>query len=597
MILTSSNEITIKDAINHIDENKFVLPAIQREYVWSIDQIEELFDSIMSRYPISSFLMWKVSKTVLLDPRFKFYKFLNKFHQENNVHNDELRTEGKSELIAILDGQQRLTSIFIGLKGSYATKIKHKRVGLDKNYPEKRLYLNLLYIKPEDSKTNYEFKFLTKDDAGPNKSAYWFEISKILDVSSGMVSKYFRENLKESISTIVGPDEDTFDRVIELLTQLHDVVHKEKVIPIVVRNDESIDDVLEIFVRCNSGGTKLNHSDLLLSMATAEWKNRDARRDFIGLVSDLNKKGQKFNFSKDFVLKTFLCICSKDIRFEVKNFNSNVLAKMEDQFESIRKSIFSAVDLLVEFGYNSENLSSLNAVIPIVLYLHKNQIDSSFIKSEKFFKNKENIRVWLARSLINQVFSGQSDTIISALTKAIDDSQKDFPVAAIEKTLIDHKKSIVITDEDIDLFMDYEYGEKRTYSLLTLLYAHLNHSVSNYDEDHIFPKSKFKDKLLADLKLDNVQLDYFKSEFNKISNIQLLETDLNKRKLDADYDDWLSKTYKTDSALASYKTAHFIPDLDNYSIDQFMKFNEERKKILKEKLRTLLIADREARDS
>ncbi|APB97888.1 DUF262 domain-containing protein [Polynucleobacter asymbioticus] len=593
MLLTSNNEITIKEAIDKIDENKFVLPAIQREYVWTTDQIEGLFDSIMSEYPISSFLMWEVSKTVLSDPRFKFYKFLNKFHQENNIHNDELRTEGKDALIAILDGQQRLTSMFIGLKGSYATKIKHKRVGLDRNYPEKRLFLNLAYEKPEDSKINYEFKFLTKDEAALNKNGFWFEISQILDIATEKdLRNFFKEKIKNSLNNFGITDEEDVELKREILTRLLNVVHREKVISMVVRRDKSIDDVLEIFVRCNSGGTKLNHSDLLLSMATAEWKIRDARKDFIGLITDLNKFGQKFNFNKDFALKTFLCICSPDIRFEVKNFNSKVLSEMENQFEAIKLSIQTAVDLLVDFGYNSENLSSLNAVIPIVLFIHHKKLDRQSIKLDKFRVDKAKIKVWLAKSLINQAFSGQSDTIISALRAEINKSIDGFPLDGIERALTEHKKSIAITLDDIDLFMEYEYGEKRTHNLLTILYPDLNFSTSNYDEDHIFPKSKFRDRELNACNLSPEQLEYFKSEFNKVSNIQMLESTLNKSKLDQDFSDWVTKTFDSEGLLSSYKNTHLIPNLHSYDFTNFMAFNEARKQLIKDRLSKLLIVQK-----
>lgn len=71
--------ITIYEAINNIDNNLYLLPAIQREFVWSHEKIEWLFDSIMRDYPISSFLFWRVEGKTKDD--YKFYQFLKDYKQ------------------------------------------------------------------------------------------------------------------------------------------------------------------------------------------------------------------------------------------------------------------------------------------------------------------------------------------------------------------------------------------------------------------------------------------------------------------------------------------------------------------------------------
>jgi len=80
--------ITIKSAIDHIRRQHYVLPSIQREFVWSTDQIETLFDSLMRDYPISTFLFWKVDKNKTKD--FQFYEFLRFYHEKDNRHNRKL---------------------------------------------------------------------------------------------------------------------------------------------------------------------------------------------------------------------------------------------------------------------------------------------------------------------------------------------------------------------------------------------------------------------------------------------------------------------------------------------------------------------------
>src|SRR5690606_25391549 len=153
--------ITIKDAIKSIQDQEFILPAIQREFVWNTYQIELLFDSIMRDYPISTFLFWKV-KAENID-KFKFYRFLPYYHERDKKHNDPAELSGDKDRFAILDGQQRLTSLYLGLKGSYAYRLSYHRKSSDYAYPPRKLYINLLK-ESEDAEMLYDFRFLTDEE-------------------------------------------------------------------------------------------------------------------------------------------------------------------------------------------------------------------------------------------------------------------------------------------------------------------------------------------------------------------------------------------------------------------------------------------------
>ena len=113
--------ISIATAIEDIVNNRLLLPAIQREFIWTNTQIEWLFDSIMRHYPISSFLFWRVEGDT--KHQYKYYSFLQHFRERYQTHNDEFDTNGVNDFMAVLDGQQRLASLYIGLKGSYAHKL------------------------------------------------------------------------------------------------------------------------------------------------------------------------------------------------------------------------------------------------------------------------------------------------------------------------------------------------------------------------------------------------------------------------------------------------------------------------------------------
>ena len=168
---------TIKSILEDISINKYLLPSIQREFVWSTSQIEKLFDSLMRDYPISSFLFWEVRGDGVQN--YKFYEFLREYH-EIKSHNQIANTVGKDEIIAILDGQQRLTSIYIGLTGTYAYKLPRKRYDNPNAYPKRKLYVNLL-AKADDEEKEYDFKFLTDEEAKfRDNNTYWFLVGDIL---------------------------------------------------------------------------------------------------------------------------------------------------------------------------------------------------------------------------------------------------------------------------------------------------------------------------------------------------------------------------------------------------------------------------------
>jgi len=158
--------ITIRETIEKIHKKEFLLPAIQREFVWSTEQIERLFDSLLRGYPISSFLFWEVERE--RSTTFKFYEFIRDYHQRDSFHNQMADVSGEEGVTAILDGQQRLTSLYIGLRGSYAYKLPWKRKQNDNAYPTRRLHLNL--TQPAmDSDLEFDFQFLTSEEAGNAK--------------------------------------------------------------------------------------------------------------------------------------------------------------------------------------------------------------------------------------------------------------------------------------------------------------------------------------------------------------------------------------------------------------------------------------------
>ena len=185
--------LTIADVVKDISANKYVLPSIQREFVWSTSQIEKLFDSVMQDYPFGAFLFWELFKEQ--NTLYDFYSFLQNYHEKTARHNPKVNLTGNDNVMAVLDGQQRLTSIYIGLKGTYAYKMPFKQWKDNSAFPERKLYLNIVE-QAKDETDKYEFSFLTADEVKNDTDHYWFEVGKILDMTElGDVMNYLMQNI------------------------------------------------------------------------------------------------------------------------------------------------------------------------------------------------------------------------------------------------------------------------------------------------------------------------------------------------------------------------------------------------------------------
>ena len=347
--------LTIAEVVNDIHRKKYLLPAIQREFVCDTNQIERLFDSLMRDYPISSFLFWGVEKEKVND--FEFYEFLRQYHERKQVHNPKASVSGEEGVTAVLDGQQRLTSIYIALKGTYAYKIPRKRWDNDQAYPERKLHLNILSPSTNEGR-EFDFEFLTADEANENnETTFWFPVPNILDLKElEDISNFLIEN---GIFSEYPKEIASFAN--KALSKLYKVIHIDPSISYFLEKSQQLDKVLNIFIRINSGGTILSYSDLLLSIATAQWEEKDAREEITKFVDEINNVRSGFKFNKDFVLKSCLILSDfSDIAFKVDNFNKSNMMIIESNWEKIAKAIRLAVELVASFGYSRETLMSNN---------------------------------------------------------------------------------------------------------------------------------------------------------------------------------------------------------------------------------------------
>lgn len=574
--------LTIREAVDSVDKKKYLLPAIQREFVWSTNQIEKLFDSLMREYPIGMFLFWHVERARISN--FQFYEFIRNYHEKDQTHNPKANISGIDDIVAILDGQQRLTALYIGLKGTYSYKLPRKRWDSSDAFPKRKLYINLL-ASAEDTDMEYDFKFLTEGEARiRSESQYWFMVGEILNMKEKYeVNEYL---IEKGLSSLDDKEKAKFAN--KTLFRLHNIIHERECINLYLEKGEQLDKVLNIFIRVNSGGTQLSYSDLLLSIATAQWKDKDAREEITSFLNIINNIGEGFVFDKDFVLKSCLVLSDiSEIAFKVDNFNKENMYKIESKWDAIAKSLNIAIELVSSWGYNYQNLTSANAIIPVAYYLQKKGNPENFILSQVYKDDREKIKKWFMASLLKRAFSGQPDNILRPIRSIIQEKFDNFPIDDIYSKFKGTNKALIFTDDDIENLLYSKYGQPHTFSVLLALYPTLDLR-NRFHQDHIFPKSLFKGSILKKKGIESEYHELFLDNCNCIGNLQLLEGLPNQEKQDKDFKKWVEATFLDTLEKEEYFKKHFIPKNISLELEDFVDFFEKRNKLISDMLKNIL---------
>ena len=565
-----------------IQEGRLYLPAIQRKFVWAHNQIERLFDSIMRDYPIGTFLFWIV-KPERFD-EYAFYQFIKDYHELNNWKN---KTAGKphlsEELIGVLDGQQRLNSMYVALQGTYAYKLPRRHRTNPSAYPVRQFYLNV--FKPEeeleDDDVMYEFKFLTEAESKiANEKVCWYPIRNLLTCSEAADVTDIWDDFKEERLNQVHVDKETSRRARNILTNLWQRMTRTPLINYFPVESQRLDEVLDIFVRVNSAGKPLSKTDLLFSTIVAHWEEgRDKIEEFL---EDINHRGNGFNFDTDFMMRTCLVLADCPVRLRVASFKKENVRRIVDSWGKITDAMESTVELLVEWGFQSETLTAANAVIPIA-YAIKNGCDIS--------ASKVDLRLYLIKSLLTGVYSGHGDQLLADIRKYLEDALKKsalFSVDNFETTAkLPSGKSIIIDKQIFDDLLMSEKGP-RTFMLLSFLYPHLKFHTTQFHQDHIHPHSGFSKVKLKQLGLTEEQINDWQDKRDCLPNLQLMEGKENQSKNKKPFADWLKESQPNLNDQKLFLNANHIPDDASLDLKGFEIFFEKRKAKLKEKLEIIL---------
>ncbi len=574
---------TIKEVIREIREDRMFLPSIQRSFVWTDEQITGLMDSIMRGYPIGTFLFWDIDKKMLNESGYSFYKFINTFHERDSFQNEEANRPYIStgcdtdRVIAVLDGQQRLTSLYLSLQGSIARKKKHARTENSESYIVKELYFNLhsnheneTDSENDENAIKYEFAFLTQDEATStnDNDQLWFKLKDVLMYS---INDFFDAASRLNITS----DPLAFQNLTTLINRF---THEKSINYFNARAENnkfnSLDEITDIFVRINSGGTKLSKTDLLFSRIISIWE--DARKEFQDLVSVLNNNN--FKFTNDFVIKACLMVIDCDSRIKAESLNTKNITMIKERWQNIKDAIIDVKNFLFECGFIGENIESYNAILPIILYRY-------LYKKTALYNNKHLIQQYFVIVQVEKVFAKHTNATLNRLSKLIKNSPQFPDLKTLKIIEYDRLENL------IHCWFDFEKGPS-TYVILTLLYPSLQYNMISFDQDHMHPYAAF-DKTNLDTivnvlnpetgasMIGKEKLQYLKSQRNKLANLQLLEHIQNIRKGDKPLNRWLNETPENRNSVK------YLPAC-SLNLEDFETFMTTRQQLMENELCRIL---------
>ncbi len=572
---------TIKDAVDSIALRKYVLPAIQREFVWDQEQICALFDSLMQGYPFGEFLFWQIEPEN--SGKYRYYDFVREYHQRDNPHCPDLGILPNSSLTAVLDGQQRLTAFNIGLRGSMAVKVPRRWWNSPDAFPRRILALDLLAsTEPDEEGNHYAFEFVDESRIGRENERLWFKVSDILTMQSGPPMLRWLTD-KEL-------DDEELNLAFERLDRLYQAVHNDQTVCYYEEKNQDIDHVLRIFIRRNSGGTVLSYSDLLLSIATSQWENLDARKEVHQLVDDLNKIGGGLALSKDFVLKAGLMLTDiASVGFQVRNFTHANMAILEKNWTKICDVLTETVQLVTSFGFDSNSLRANSALLPIAYYIYHLGAPTDFDTHARYEPERGAIRGWLTRSILKSgVWGSGLDTLLTALREEMRKSNDGhFPAAEMRRVMAQRGKSIEFSPEEIEDLADMGISDRRIFPLLALLSPFIDLQRHHFHIDHVFPSSRFTPTRLRSEEVGDEHHQDFADKANRLANLQLLDGDINLEKRAKLPMDWMDEHFANAQARQHYCDLYLLDGIPR-KMTGFMKFYEVRRERLQKRITELV---------
>lgn len=514
-------EKTICEIIESVDSNEILLPAMQRKFVWREEKILHLFDSIMKGYPFGTLIFWNIQNRQEIK-KYRFYKFIKDWSEQDGTINAAAGLVAKNKIDVVMDGQQRLTSLYIGIKGSLTTISKYKKRHIAENWKRKHLYIapHISLDQQNDDEPTYRFAFLEdayveKWNAEHNPQEQYYRVADFYDQTAAELRSYL------NVGRLPSDPQDW--RCV--LNTLRIRLNEEKIIYYSVVQNADIADILEIFTRINNGGTQLSPSNLLFSTVITAWeKGREEMDQFINAI---NKEGI-LQLREDFLIRTCVYLVNQPASVKIELLTENVINEIKENWDGIKDAIVGVKNFLKKHNIAHDVILSYNSLMPIIYYFYhvKNVNDVAIEELFKFF----------AISQMFSLFGGNSTTTLDRVRKNMCDREvlgkikKPFKMEYLKDVDLSagRTNAFCISKQQVEKLVDtVHYGDSKAYIMLCLLQQEIRVTVpgNSCDVDHVCSKDELK-KMFSYKKGE--LRDCLESMKNGLPNLQLLNYSQNR---------------------------------------------------------------------
>jgi hypothetical protein len=519
----------ISTILDHIDNGHMALPEFQRGYVWNRDQVRGLFDSLYRRHPVGGLLVWATeSKTAA--------------HR-----GDGTLAAGVVKLL--LDGQQRMTTLYGVVRGTPPKFFD----GNAKAFTGLRFHLE---------GENFEFfqPVKMKDDT------LWIDVTELMGKGNAGLGEFVsRLSAQPDLAPKMG---EYVARLSRLLSIIDVDLHVEEV----TGADKSLDVVVDIFNRVNSGGTKLSKGDLALAKICAEWpEGRDAMKAKLKEWASSD-----FHFNLDWLLRSVNTVLTGEAKFQ--HLHEKSAAEVQDALVRATKHIDTSLNLISgRLGLDHDRVFFGRFGVPVMArYLDQRQQSKLGPMGEK---ERDKLLFWFVQAAMWGRFSGSTESYIDQDLAAIE-GEGDSLEKLLEQLRLWHgglrAEPGHFTGWSLGarfypvLYLLTRMGEARDWGTGLPLKANLLGKMSRLEVHHIFPKAQL------------YKSSYARSEVNAIANFCFLTKNTN-----LDITDRLPEEYfpKVEAAHPGALASQWIPmDEALWKIDRFPEFLEARKVLLSAEL-------------
>ena len=516
----------INDVLSQIDLGNYALPEFQRGYVWTRSDVRKLMYSLYRDYPVGSLLIWDTAT----DP--------------DIIRGDGTPSSGTVSLI--LDGQQRMTSLFGVIRGK-APQFFDGDASAFTN-----LYFNI------DEET---FEFYSQQKMKGDRA--WVSVSEVIPDSGAFFTKVIAQR----------PDDmQYYAEAMTKLNKLSSIKDRDMPVQVVAGEDKTIDVVVEIFNNVNSGGTKLSKGDLALAKICAQWP--DMRAEMKAILARLGKKG--FWFKQDWLLRCLTVHLTRKAYFS--ELDGVSIADVKNGLKEVENYIGTCLDhISSRLGLDHDRvLGSHYAIVLMVGYLS--------MKGGKLSSAAEwdKLLFWYVHAFLWGRYAGSTESVLSQDLRVLEDGKG---IDGLTELIHQNRADLTLRPQD---FWGWSKGA-RFYPLLYMI-TRVNHARdwgtgielsqsllgknSSLQVHHIFPKHVL------------YSAGKTKSMVNALANYAFLTQQTNLDISDQKPEDYFPiYMEKCPGAIES----HCVPTASHLlTIDAYDAFLEERRKLLAKSANAIL---------